>query len=152
TDAATLVSSLDLAAALDFEAFAANVTVIDPEIARVRPYRGQEETRERVARALEGSFLYAAGAARNLPDPLCFRSVPQLHGAARDALRFGMETLRVDLNAHQSNPLVVAGDDPRIISVGNFDATPVAVALDLARIALAPVLTSACERTVKLLQ
>src|SRR5262249_45633493 len=131
---------------------AANVTVIDAEIARVRPYRGQEETRERVAGALEGSFLFAAGAARNLQDPLCFRCVPQLHGAARDAFRFGMETLEVDLNAHQSNPLVVTGDEPRIISVGNFDASPVALALDLARIALAPVLTSAGERTVKMLQ
>ena len=152
TDAAALVGSLDVAAALDFEAFAANPTVIDPEIARVRPYRGQEVTRERVARALEGSFLFEPGAARNLQDPLCFRCVPQLHGAARDAFRFGLETLQVDLNAHQSNPLVVAGDAPRIISVGNFDATPVAVALDLARIALAPVLTAAGERAVKMLQ
>ena len=152
TDASALVASLDLAAALDFEGFAANVTVIDPEIARVRPYRGQEDTRERVARALEGSFLFSPGAARNLQDPLCFRCVPQLHGAARDAFRFGLETLQVDLNAHQSNPLVVAGADPRIISVGNFDATPVAVALDLARIALAPVLTAAGERAVKMLQ
>jgi histidine ammonia-lyase len=152
TDALALVASLDLAAALDFEGFAANVTVLDPEIARVRPYPGQEESRERVARALEGSFLFTPGAARNLQDPLCFRCVPQLHGAARDALRFGLETLSVDLNAHQSNPLVVGGASPRIISVGNFDATPVAVALDLARIALAPVLTAAGERTVKMLQ
>jgi histidine ammonia-lyase len=152
TDAAALVASLDLAAALDFEGFAANITVIDPEIARVRPYRGQEETREQLARALEGSFLFTPGSARNLQDPLCFRCVPQVHGAARDALRFGLETLEVDVNAHQSNPLVVAGDEPRIISVGNFDATPVAVALDLARIALAPVLTAAGERTVKMLQ
>jgi histidine ammonia-lyase len=126
--------------------------VIDPEIARVRPYRGQEETRERVAGALDGSYLFAAGAARNLQDPLCFRCVPQLHGVARDAFRYGLEILQVDLNAHQSNPLVVSGDDARIISVGNFDATPVAVALDLARIALAPVLTAAGERTVKMLQ
>jgi len=152
TDAVSLVASLDLAAALDFEGFAANVTVIDPEIARVRPYRGQEETRERVAGALDGSYLFAAGAARNLQDPLCFRCVPQLHGVARDAFRYGLEILQVDLNAHQSNPLVVSGDDARIISVGNFDATPVAVALDLARIALAPVLTAAGERTVKMLQ
>jgi histidine ammonia-lyase len=152
TDARALVASLDLAAALDFEAFAANVTVLDPEIARVRPYRGQEETRVRVARALEGSFLLTAGAARNLQDPLCFRCVPQVHGAARDALGFAFETLAVDLNAHQSNPLVVAAPASRIISVGNFDATAVAVALDLARIALAPVLTAAGERAVKMLQ
>ncbi len=40
----------------------------------------------------------------------------------------------------------------RILSVGNFDSLPLAAALDFLRIALAPVLTSANERMVKLLQ
>jgi histidine ammonia-lyase len=39
-----------------------------------------------------------------------------------------------------------------VISVGNFDPVAMAAAVDLARIALAPVVTSATERTVKLLQ
>ena len=39
-----------------------------------------------------------------------------------------------------------------IVSVGNFDIGPLAAALDFARIALAPVVTSANERAVKLLQ
>ena len=43
-------------------------------------------------------------------------------------------------------------DEGRLISVGAFDALPLAQALDVARIALAPVLTSASERTIKLLQ
>ena len=38
------------------------------------------------------------------------------------------------------------------MSVGNFDIGPLAAALDFARIALAPVVTSANERMVKLLQ
>jgi histidine ammonia-lyase len=38
------------------------------------------------------------------------------------------------------------------VSVGNLDVVPVAAALDFARIALATVVTSAAERTVKLLQ
>src|SRR5262249_12145911 len=66
-------------------------------------------------------------------------------------LRFALDRLAIDLNAHQSNPLVVA-DEQRIVPVGNFDALPVAMGLDLARIALAPALTAAGERTVKLLQ
>ena len=43
-------------------------------------------------------------------------------------------------------------DESRIVSVGNFDVVPLAAALDLLRIALAPVLTSAAERALKLLQ
>ena len=56
----------------------------------------------------------------------------------------------VELNSHQGNPLVVA-DEERLVSVGNFDSQALATALDLSRIALAPVLTAAVERTLKLL-
>jgi histidine ammonia-lyase len=43
-------------------------------------------------------------------------------------------------------------DGARVVSVGNFDVVPMAAALDFLRIALAPVLTSAAERALKLLQ
>ena len=56
----------------------------------------------------------------------------------------------MELNSHQGNPLVVA-DEERLVSVGNFDSQALATALDLSRIALAPVLTAAVERTLKLL-
>jgi histidine ammonia-lyase len=151
-DAAALTDVLDLAGALDLEAFAASLTPLDEAVAEVRPHPGLAVSLARIRAALEGSYLWDDGAARNLQDPLCFRCLPQLHGAARDALGHALEQLRVELNAHQGNPLVVAGDTPRIVSVGDFDVLPLAAALDLVRIALAPALTSACERTVKLLQ
>ena len=47
---------------------------------------------------------------------------------------------------------MVVTAEQRIVSVGNFDIGPLAAALDFARIALAPVVTSANERAVKLLQ
>jgi histidine ammonia-lyase len=152
TDTAALLDSFDLVAALDLEAFAANLSVLDPELARVRPYPGLIETLGRLRTALDGSFLWAYGAARNLQDPLCFRCVPQVHGNARDAVAFAFGQLSVDLNAHQANPLVIVGDGARIVSVGNFDALPIATSIDLVRIALAPVLTCGGERAVKLLQ
>ena len=43
-------------------------------------------------------------------------------------------------------------DEDRVISVANFEVVPLAAALDLLRIALAPALTSAGERIVKLLE
>ena len=46
---------------------------------------------------------------------------------------------------------MVVRSERRIVSVGNFDSLPLAVALDLLRIALAPVATAAVERTLKLL-
>jgi histidine ammonia-lyase len=140
----------DLAAALDFEALRGNVGALHAEIARARPSVGLEATLTRLHALLEGSSLSDAGAARFLQDPLTFRCVPQIHGAARDALRFVEQQVALELNAHQGNPLVVP-DERRLVSVGNFDSQALATALDLARLALAPVLTACVERTLKLL-
>ncbi len=149
-DARAWLDWLDVAAALDFEAFRANVGALHPEVAAARPYAGIADTIERMRMLLDGSTLWEPGSARFLQDPLTFRCVPQLHGAARDALRFVEEQLAIELNAHQGNPLVVL-EEQRLVSVGNFDSQPLAAALDFLRIALAPTLTAAVERTLKLL-
>jgi histidine ammonia-lyase len=149
-DARSLLEWLDVAAALDYEAFRANVGALHEAVAAARPYPGIAEALARLRGLLEGSALWEPTAARFLQDPLTFRCVPQLHGAARDTLTFVETQLTVELNAHQGNPLVVL-DEQRIVSVGNFDSQPLAAALDFLRIALAPVLTAAVERTLKLL-
>jgi histidine ammonia-lyase len=150
-DADSLLATQDVAAALDLEAFGGNLTCLHPIIEQTRPYRGLAETLHRLRKILEGSYLWPPGAARFLQDPLTFRCIPQIHGAARDALDYARNILHTELNSSQSNPVVVA-EDRDIVSVGNFDIGPVAAALDFARIALAPVVTSANERAVKLLQ
>ena len=96
-------------------------------------------------------LLWLEGSARNLQDPLSFRCIPQVHGAAREALAYGQRQLAIELNASQENPLVVP-EEKSIISVGNFDPIILAAALDFLRLALAPVVTSACERLIKLMQ
>jgi histidine ammonia-lyase len=151
SDCARLLDASLTAGALALEAFAANLSIIDPAVPRERPYRGLADAVARLGRLLEGSALHDEGVARNLQDPLTFRCLPQVHGAALDALAFARAQLEVELNAAQGNPLVDVTTG-RVISVGNFDALPLAAALDLLRIALAPVLTSANERMVKLLQ
>jgi histidine ammonia-lyase len=150
-DAERLLDALDVAGALDLEAFAANLTLLHPAVGRVRPYPGLLSSLERMQALLEGSSLWEAGSARNLQDPLTFRCLPQIHGAARDALAFARGQLEIELNASQENPLVIP-EEERIVSVANFDVLPLAAALDFLRLALAPVLTSACERAEKLLQ
>jgi histidine ammonia-lyase len=125
--------------------------LLHPELARQRPYPGLQESVDRLRGLLEGSWLWREGAARNLQDPLTFRSIPQVHGAARDAFAFAGRQLAVELNASQENPLVVVSED-RLVSQANFDVLPLAAALDFVRVALAPVLMCAAERAVKLLQ
>ena len=149
-DAGRLLDGLDVAAALDLEGFAGNPGVLHPAVAAARPHPGLRATLVRLRGLLEGSFLWEA-TPRNLQDPLSFRTVAQVHGAARDALGYVDGVVAVELNAHQGNPLVIV-EEERILSVGNFDVVPLAAALDFLRIALAPALTSAAERSLKLLQ
>jgi histidine ammonia-lyase len=146
-DALTLLDMLDHAGALDYEAFGANRDALHPAIGVARPSAGLQFTLARISDLLEGS----GAEARALQDPLSFRALPQLHGAARDAFGFVRAQVELELNAAQSNPLVLTAED-RMISVGNFEIQPLATALDLARLALAPVLSAAAERSVKLLQ
>jgi len=150
-EAERLLDTADVAAALDLEAFAANLGSLHQIVVDSRPYPGIRRTVGNLRRLLAGSALWEPGRARNLQDPLTFRCVPQIHGANRDALAYSRGVIETELNAAQGNPAVVPSER-RVISVGNFDLVVVAAALDFLRIALAPVLTSAMERTVKLLQ
>jgi histidine ammonia-lyase len=149
-DTHRLLDALEVGGALDLEAFAANPSVIDAAVGVHRPYVGLRESLAHIRALLEGSYLWD-DRPRNLQDPLVFRTLPQVQGAARDVLNYAEAQLAVELNASQENPLVLADED-RIISVGNFDVLPLAAAIDFLRIALAPALTSASERAVKLLQ
>jgi histidine ammonia-lyase len=101
---------------------------------------------------LAGSYLWEPGLARNLQDPLTFRNAAGILGAVDDGLGFACAQLAIELNAAHENPLVAVGEDEVIISVANYEALPLAAALDFARLALVPAISSAQERSVKLLQ
>ena len=148
-DALQLADWLEAAAALDMEGFLANPSLLH-RVLRERPYAGLQASAERLRLLLAGSALHDPGTPRNLQDPLTYRNIPQLHGALRDALAFAAGQLRIELNAAHSNPLVDV-EEGRVLSVACFEILPLAAALDFVRIALAPVLTSANERSMKLL-
>jgi histidine ammonia-lyase len=146
-DCSRLLDASLVAGALDLEAFGANLSIIDLAVPRERPYVGLGTAVAALRTMLAGTELTP----RNLQDPLSFRCLPQVHGAALDALAFARKQLECELNAAQGNPLVDV-EGGRTLSVANFDVLPLAAALDFMRIALAPVLTIANERMVKLLQ
>jgi histidine ammonia-lyase len=150
-DAQRLLDALTVAAALDWEAFAANASPLHPAVALARPYPGIVRRSARMREHLEGSYLWQPGSARNLQDPLTFRNAAGILGAVDDGLAFACSQLAIELNAAHENPLVVVGEG-LVISVPNYEVLPLAAALDFARIALVPALSSAQERSVKLLQ
>ncbi len=72
--------------------------------------------------------------------------MPQVHGAARDALDFARRVFEVEMNSATDNPLVFV-EEGEVISGGNFHGQPLATALDLMAIALTQ-LGSIAERRV----
>lgn len=146
-DSLVLLDAVEAAGALDYEALAANHDAVHPAVGDARPYPGLQASAARLRELLAGSGAQA----RALQDPLSFRTLAQVQGAARDAFDFVSTQVGIELNAAQSNPLVLVAEG-RVISVGNFEIQPLATALDVARLALAPVVSTAAERAVKLLQ
>jgi histidine ammonia-lyase len=149
-DAADLIDSLQIAAALSIEAFVGNLSIIHPAADRVRPHTGQATASSRLRELLEDSDLWRPGAARNLQDPLSIRCVPQTHGAVYDALSVARGMMEIELNSAGDNPLVLIEEDA-IVSVGNFDVASLAMAFDYLRLGIAHAAQVANERVQKLL-
>jgi histidine ammonia-lyase len=64
--------------------------------------------------------------------------MPQVHGAARQAMKFVRDVLAIEINSATDNPLIFP-EDGRVLSGGNFHGQPIAQALDLLAIACADI-------------
>ena len=145
-----LARAADLAAALSIDGLRGSIRPFDPRIHDARPYPGQSASAGNIRRLLEGSGINASHAAcGRVQDAYSLRCAAQVHGAAREALRFVRETVHVEANAATDNPMVFAADD-EIVSGGNFHGAPIAVAADLLAIALAQLATISERRSDRL--
>jgi histidine ammonia-lyase len=147
--ATKLVRTADILAAMSLEALQGSAHPFDERVHAIRPHKGQMDVARNMRRLLEESeILESHRDCGKVQDPYCLRCVPQVHGASRDALSYGVGVLETDMNAVTDNPLVF--EDGEVISGGNFHGQPLALALDFAAIALAE-LASISERRIYLL-
>lgn len=141
----------NVAGAMSLEALRGTPDAFDEAIQRVRPHPGQIAVAERLRDLLRDSEIresHRHGDPR-VQDPYSIRCMPQVHGAALDALGFVRRTLEIEANSATDNPLVFP-EDGRILSGGNFHGQPVAQALDLLAIAVAD-LASVSQRRLALM-
>jgi histidine ammonia-lyase len=82
-------------------------------------------------------------------DPYSLRCIPQVHGAARDALRHAAAVVETEINSVTDNPLIFDNDE--VISGGSFHGEPLALVLDYLAIALAELASISERRTYLLL-
>jgi len=146
-DASAVHDAWLMAIALSFEAFRANLSILDARVLEARPARGQIQVGATLRARLEGSALLESGAARRVQDPLSLRVVPQVHGALHWTLGEAREQIEIELNSAADSPLVVDGDAMQ--SNGNFHVPALATAIDAAALAFAQASSLAVERCIK---
>ncbi|MEX1294996.1 MAG: histidine ammonia-lyase [Candidatus Limnocylindrales bacterium] len=158
-----LARTASVAAAISVEALRGTVVAYSAALQSTRPHPGQVQTAAELRWLLRDSGIQAShhGDDHRVQDPYSLRCVPQVHGAARDALDHLRRVLDIELNSATDNPLVfpeggvvpedaLATGHGLVISGGNFHGEPVALALDLAKLAIAE-LGAISERRVALL-
>jgi histidine ammonia-lyase len=138
------------AVALNFEAFRANLSVLDDRALAARPAFGQREAAERLRMLLAGSALWSEGAARRVQDPLSFRCLPQVFGALLHALAEARSATEIELVGCGDNPLVVASEN-LILAHGNFDLTAFVLAWERLGQALVHMATGTAYRCLKIM-
>jgi histidine ammonia-lyase len=150
TGSERLARAADVAVALSIDALRGSVRPFDARIHDARPHAGQRTSAGNVRRLLEGSLINKSHEhCGRVQDAYSLRCAAQVHGAARDCLRFVRETVTTEANAATDNPMVFAGDD-EIVSGGNFHGAPVSIAADLLVLALAQLATISERRSDRL--
>lgn len=146
-------------AALSFLALQGNAEAYAAAVHDARPHEGSVRVAAELRRLLGPPI-----ASRRIQDPFALRAVPQVNGAAVEALHRVRDVLDVELNAAVENPLVVTGPAgipgaaeststiPTVLHHGQFHATEVASALDAARLAVSSVTALSTGRLAALFE
>ncbi len=166
-DAARLANAADAAAALTVEGLAGAARAFDARVHDARGHPGQVASAAAIRALVAGSRLVDGRG--QVQDPYSVRCAPQVHGASRDALAYARQVAETEINAATDNPLFFPDADPwdlafaanwpdgydgsarRAFSAGNFHGQPVALAADLATLAVAELANISERRTQMLL-
>ncbi len=149
-DALTLWETAHVAGAMSLDALLGTPVAFDARIHAARGQQGQKESAALLLDLLDGSEIresHRDGDAR-VQDAYALRCMPQVHGPARDALRWIEEIVGREINAATDNPLVFENGD--LLSGGNFHGQSVAMALDFLAIALTNLATISERRIDRL--
>lgn len=129
----------DLAGALSLEALHGTPRAFDARIHAARPHPRQIECAAYMRRLIEGSSFTRPDDPLNVQDAYTLRCIPQVHGAARDAIAYARWVMTIELNSATDNPLIFFDENEKatVLSGGNFHGEPLAIAMDYLAFALA---------------
>lgn len=139
----------DMVLSLSLDAFDGRIEPFYECLHMVRPHKGQLETAAAVRCWLEGSDLIKRHK-EHVQDPYSFRCAPQVHGAAKDTIRYVESVVETEINSTTDNPIVLPDED-MVISGGHFHGEPLAMVLDFLAIAVAELGAISERRTYQLI-
>jgi histidine ammonia-lyase len=149
-DAGLALQAQTAAGALSLEAAGANLSPIDPRVVALRPAPGQADASRLLLSLLKGSNLLKAKRPRRVQDPLSFRCLAPVNGAAFDQLARAAAAIAADLNGAGDSPAVLV-DDAELMSTVNFDTTAMSLAFEGLGLALSHTAAIAVFRIAKLM-
>jgi histidine ammonia-lyase len=149
-DALGLALTADVVGAMSLEAMLGTASAFADDLVSARPHPGQVAAARHLRALLADSEIAASHAesTHRVQDAYSLRCMPQVHGAARDALAELHRVLTVEINSVTDNPLVFPSG--AVISGGNFHGEPLAMALDYATLAVAELASISERRTARL--
>jgi histidine ammonia-lyase len=134
---------------MSFEAQRGQIDAFDAEIIALKPHPGMQQVGVNLRALLDGSEVIAQSKGIRTQDALSIRSIPQVHGAARDQLVHATKQVETELNGTTDNPLVLGTvDNYRVVSQANPHGQSVAMAADLLAIAMAEIGSIAERRLI----
>ncbi|MBP3740677.1 MAG: histidine ammonia-lyase [Bacteroidales bacterium] len=139
----------DMVLSLSLDAFDGRIEPFYESLHMVRPHKGQLETAAAVREMTEGSEIIKRHK-EHVQDPYSFRCAPQVHGAAKDTIRYVASVVETEINSTTDNPIVLPDED-MVISGGHFHGEPLAMVLDFLAIAVAELGAISERRTYQLI-
>ncbi|HIF9380905.1 TPA: HAL/PAL/TAL family ammonia-lyase [Photobacterium damselae] len=153
--------------AMSLEALNGNIAPILPQTISIRPFRGLEPSAKEIRNALDGSYLWQKDFKRPLQDPLSFRTTVYTLAEANNALKDLKDALQIQINHSDDNPAVIlkpskdyqeqsqvnqymTSTKGAVIPTANFEALPIALAVERLSLALTHVAHNSIQRTIHL--
>ncbi|WP_342777953.1 aromatic amino acid lyase [Paraburkholderia guartelaensis] len=125
---------------MSFENLGGQIAAFDAASLAFRVSPGLALVGARMRAALAGSGLLAAALGRHTQDPLSMRTIPHVHGAARDVLAATEEVVNRELASTTDNPIVTGTpQEPRVYSQAHAVGASIALAMDSLAAAVAQV-------------
>ncbi|AXF16601.1 HAL/PAL/TAL family ammonia-lyase [Paraburkholderia caledonica] len=149
--AVRLLDWTDVVAAMSFENLRGQLAAFDEDSLALRISPGLNLVGERMRTALADSGILAAVVGQRTQDPLSMRTIPHVHGAARDVLAATADVVDRELASITDNPIVAGTpEDPRVYSQAHAVGASIALAMDSLATAIAQVAAMAERRLDRL--